>query len=120
VLYINIGYALRMVHFLSLFLLFIISSAGGDSMIDTIASVDEYMDLDLFLVTVMICDGVDQVDLLHRPSKTSLVDIKKRTNELLDQLGVKRYDVSKHQSSTQYFLDHMINLQKKRTKKIRR
>lgn len=87
---------------------------------DTIASVKEYMDLDLFLVTVVMCDGVDQVDLLHRPTRHPLNIIKRRTNALLKQLGVKRYMVYGQPHTIERFLKHMDDLQKRGSARSRR
>ncbi|ELA47543.1 hypothetical protein VCUG_00974 [Vavraia culicis subsp. floridensis] len=95
------------------FLFFLNFSFGGDTLMDTITSVKEYMDLDLFLVTVVMCDSVDQVDLLHRPTLYPQSVMKMRTNALLRQLGVKRYMVNGQSHTIERFLKHMDDIQKR-------
>lgn len=85
---------------------------------DNIASVNKFIDLDLFMVTVVICDDMDQVDLLHRPSVHTRSEIRERASALLREMGIERLRLDgsgENRNDTRIFMSYIKRLRDRRT-----
>lgn len=93
---------------------FLIVNATSDQ--DLIENVPRFLDLDLYMITVIMCDDEDQIDLLHRPAIDTLDDLKTKSTALLKGLEIDRYDPQ----NTQSLLSHIKYLREKKSFKAQR
>lgn len=85
---------------------------------DRLKDCEQYVDVDLFIVSSLIVEEIETIDLLNRPCKYELDVLKEKTDELLQKIGIKRYDHKEEEKNSfgfNYFLEYVNDIRKHKT-----